>query len=101
MGLLIYDIRKSSNFCHHLQNNQFKNADSTYTIQPRTRGCGGLVVRSRFRDWRVPGSKPDSTEPPPCMRATLHHTQGANRPHAGVVRKLEEGGSRSGVIIVI
>ncbi|GBO46466.1 hypothetical protein AVEN_19924-1, partial [Araneus ventricosus] len=28
-------------------------------------GRGGLVVRSR--DLRVPGSKPDSTEDPPCM----------------------------------
>ncbi|GBN35132.1 hypothetical protein AVEN_133859-1 [Araneus ventricosus] len=27
-----------------------------------------LVVRSRLRDQRVPGSKPDSTEEPPCKR---------------------------------
>ncbi|GBN74466.1 hypothetical protein AVEN_235920-1 [Araneus ventricosus] len=31
------------------------------------RGRGGLVVRSRPRDRRVAGSKPDSTEDPPCM----------------------------------
>ncbi|GBL90798.1 hypothetical protein AVEN_269081-1 [Araneus ventricosus] len=31
------------------------------------RGRGGLVVRSRLWDRRVPGSKPDSTEDPPCM----------------------------------
>ncbi|GBO21894.1 hypothetical protein AVEN_61680-1 [Araneus ventricosus] len=30
-------------------------------------GRGGLVVRSRPRDRRVAGSKPDSTEDPPCM----------------------------------
>ncbi|GBM86926.1 hypothetical protein AVEN_132317-1, partial [Araneus ventricosus] len=31
-------------------------------------GRGGLVVRSRPRDRRVAGLKPDSTEDPPCMR---------------------------------
>ncbi|GBM32686.1 hypothetical protein AVEN_223469-1 [Araneus ventricosus] len=30
-------------------------------------GRGGLVVRSRPRDRGVAGSKPDSTEDPPCM----------------------------------
>ncbi|GBO45363.1 hypothetical protein AVEN_200425-1, partial [Araneus ventricosus] len=28
---------------------------------------GGLVVRSRPRGQRIPGSKPNSTEYPPCM----------------------------------
>ncbi|GBO32320.1 hypothetical protein AVEN_209258-1 [Araneus ventricosus] len=27
---------------------------------------GGLVVRPQLQDWRVAGSKPDSTEDPPC-----------------------------------
>ncbi|GBN58246.1 hypothetical protein AVEN_144231-1 [Araneus ventricosus] len=31
------------------------------------RGRGGLVVRSRLWGRRVPGSKPDSTEDPPCI----------------------------------
>ncbi|GBM24537.1 hypothetical protein AVEN_217118-1 [Araneus ventricosus] len=31
------------------------------------RGRGGLVVRSRPWGRRVPGSRPDSTEDPPCM----------------------------------
>ncbi|GBM50046.1 hypothetical protein AVEN_172927-1 [Araneus ventricosus] len=30
-------------------------------------GRGGLVVRSRHRDRRIAGSKPDSTEDPSCM----------------------------------
>ncbi|GBL73201.1 hypothetical protein AVEN_159266-1 [Araneus ventricosus] len=30
-------------------------------------GRGGLVVRSRLWGRRVPGSKPDSTDDPPCM----------------------------------
>ncbi|GBO26688.1 hypothetical protein AVEN_144310-1, partial [Araneus ventricosus] len=31
-------------------------------------GTRGLVVRSRIRSQRVPGSKPDSiNDPPPCM----------------------------------
>ncbi|GBM92883.1 hypothetical protein AVEN_205215-1 [Araneus ventricosus] len=34
------------------------------------RGRGGLVVRSRPRDRRAPGSKPDSTEDPPYMGPT-------------------------------
>ncbi|GBL77049.1 hypothetical protein AVEN_12699-1 [Araneus ventricosus] len=29
--------------------------------------CEGPVIKSRLWDWRVPGSKPDSTEDPPCM----------------------------------
>ncbi|GBN36320.1 hypothetical protein AVEN_98355-1 [Araneus ventricosus] len=29
---------------------------------------GGLGVRSRFQDWRVPASKPDSTDGPPGSR---------------------------------
>ncbi|GBL75251.1 hypothetical protein AVEN_194481-1 [Araneus ventricosus] len=31
------------------------------------RGWGGLVVRSRPCDRRVPGSKPNTTEDPPCI----------------------------------
>ncbi|GBM28137.1 hypothetical protein AVEN_224194-1 [Araneus ventricosus] len=31
------------------------------------RGRGGLVVRSRPWGRRAPGSRPDSTEDPPCM----------------------------------
>ncbi|GBN52555.1 hypothetical protein AVEN_204170-1 [Araneus ventricosus] len=30
-------------------------------------GIGGLEVGFRLRDWRVPGSKSDPTEDPPCM----------------------------------
>ncbi|GBM32041.1 hypothetical protein AVEN_127380-1 [Araneus ventricosus] len=30
-------------------------------------GRGGLVVRSRLWGRRAPGSKPDSTDDPPCM----------------------------------
>ncbi|GBN04374.1 hypothetical protein AVEN_134724-1, partial [Araneus ventricosus] len=30
-------------------------------------GRGGLVARFRPRDRRFAGSKPDSTEDPPCM----------------------------------
>ncbi|GBL88351.1 hypothetical protein AVEN_151242-1, partial [Araneus ventricosus] len=36
---------------------------------PHLSGCGGLVVRSRLRSQRAPGSKPDSIEDPPCMWA--------------------------------
>ncbi|GBM99553.1 hypothetical protein AVEN_268915-1 [Araneus ventricosus] len=33
----------------------------------RQTGRGGLVVRSQLWGRRVPGSRPDSTEDPPCM----------------------------------
>ncbi|GBN21770.1 hypothetical protein AVEN_155632-1 [Araneus ventricosus] len=33
------------------------------------KGRGGLVVGYRLRGRRVPGSKPDFTKDPPCMRA--------------------------------
>ncbi|GBO32935.1 hypothetical protein AVEN_85383-1, partial [Araneus ventricosus] len=35
-------------------------------------GRGGLVLRSRPRDRRVAGSKPNSTEDPPCMGTIAH-----------------------------
>ncbi|GBM81457.1 hypothetical protein AVEN_214213-1 [Araneus ventricosus] len=34
---------------------------------PDCQGRGGLVVRYRLWGQRAPGSKPDSTEDPPCM----------------------------------
>ncbi|GBM47392.1 hypothetical protein AVEN_136445-1, partial [Araneus ventricosus] len=36
-------------------------------FQPLNGGLGGLVLRSRTRNRRVAGSKPDSIEDPPCM----------------------------------
>ncbi|GBL74585.1 hypothetical protein AVEN_235496-1 [Araneus ventricosus] len=36
---------------------------------------GGLVVRSRLWGRRVPGSKPHSTEDPPCIRNLIHHAK--------------------------
>ncbi|GBO22659.1 hypothetical protein AVEN_76021-1 [Araneus ventricosus] len=34
---------------------------------PYYRGRGGLVARLRLWDRKIPGSKPDSPEDPPCM----------------------------------
>ncbi|GBM30099.1 hypothetical protein AVEN_78502-1 [Araneus ventricosus] len=50
-----------------------------HTLYP---GRGGLVVRSRPRSWRVPGSKPDSTEEPSCKRVwcTLNLSELNNHP---------------------
>ncbi|GBN38781.1 hypothetical protein AVEN_112832-1 [Araneus ventricosus] len=39
---------------------------------PFIRGRGGLVVRSRPRDKRVIGLKPDSTEDPPSIKPVVH-----------------------------
>ncbi|GBM78953.1 hypothetical protein AVEN_44404-1, partial [Araneus ventricosus] len=59
-----------------------------------SRGRSGLVVRCQLRDWRVPGSKPDSTEDPLRMRAwcSLNLTSWVERPPDGVVRKFGEAG---------
>ncbi|GBN26881.1 hypothetical protein AVEN_62795-1 [Araneus ventricosus] len=50
---------------------------------------GGLVVRSRIRGRRVPGSKPDSTEGPLCVWAcfVLNNTPWVKRLPACEVRK--------------
>ncbi|GBN37930.1 hypothetical protein AVEN_126745-1 [Araneus ventricosus] len=42
-----------------------KGLNQCYAIT--NRGRGGLVVRSRPRSLRIPGSNPDSTIDPPCM----------------------------------
>ncbi|GBM89339.1 hypothetical protein AVEN_175783-1 [Araneus ventricosus] len=42
------------------------------------RGPGDLVVRSRLRGRRAPGSKPYSTEDRPCMRACCTLNRGPN-----------------------
>ncbi|GBL96376.1 hypothetical protein AVEN_43698-1 [Araneus ventricosus] len=63
-----------------------------YTLLTRERGRGGLVVRSRPRGRRVPGSKSDSSEDPPLM-GSLHgklYVVAKCRP-VGVVRKFGEG----------
>ncbi|GBM14939.1 hypothetical protein AVEN_116592-1 [Araneus ventricosus] len=41
----------------------------TESLPDRLLGHGGLVVRSRLRGRRVPGSKPDSTKRPAGVRA--------------------------------
>ncbi|GBM75195.1 hypothetical protein AVEN_263048-1 [Araneus ventricosus] len=40
---------------------------SLLRIRGSSLGRGGLVLWSRLRGWKVPGSKPYSTEDPPCM----------------------------------
>ncbi|GBN83307.1 hypothetical protein AVEN_63657-1 [Araneus ventricosus] len=66
------------------------------SVHMNTEGRSGLVVRLRIR---VPGSKPDSTEDPPCMWPcfTLNHMYEAKRPPASVLRKL---GERSVVLVI-
>ncbi|GBN87362.1 hypothetical protein AVEN_50926-1 [Araneus ventricosus] len=55
-------------------------------------GRGGLVVRSRPRDRRVAGSKPDSTEDASCMGPVAPQSYAvAKRPPVGVAWKLGEG----------
>ncbi|GBL82701.1 hypothetical protein AVEN_263761-1 [Araneus ventricosus] len=53
------------------------------------KGRGGLVVRSRLRGRRAPGSKPNSTGDPPCVGPAKSYVV-AKRPPADVVWKLAE-----------
>ncbi|GBM39122.1 hypothetical protein AVEN_162641-1 [Araneus ventricosus] len=55
---------------------------------------GGLVIRSRLQDQRVPGSIPDPTEDSPCMWTccALNHTLGGKRPPASVVQMFGQKG---------
>ncbi|GBN61335.1 hypothetical protein AVEN_249648-1, partial [Araneus ventricosus] len=53
-------------------------------------GCCDLAVRSQFRGWRAPDSKPNSPEDPPCVWPIARHAV-AKCPPAGVVWKLGEG----------
>ncbi|GBN29415.1 hypothetical protein AVEN_246804-1 [Araneus ventricosus] len=66
-----------------------------------TRGRSDLVVRSWCR--RIPDSKPDSTEDPPCMRAlcTLNLTLRVKLPPAVLVRNFGKRRANSSVVLVI
>ncbi|GBN09386.1 hypothetical protein AVEN_177275-1 [Araneus ventricosus] len=65
-------------------------------------GRGGLVARSRTWGRRAPGSKPDSTEDPPCMgpaaRQIIRSGQTPSR-WRGV--EVWRGGASSGVVLII
>ncbi|GBM82536.1 hypothetical protein AVEN_173514-1, partial [Araneus ventricosus] len=53
--------------------------------------CG---LKSWLQGWKVSGSKPNSTEDPPCICAGLLHIRsniGAKRPPADVLWKFGEG----------
>ncbi|GBL79049.1 hypothetical protein AVEN_48996-1 [Araneus ventricosus] len=60
-------------------------------------GRGGIVVESRPRSLRAPGSKPHSHEDPSCLWAqrTLNPTS-VKLPPTAVVRKFGEGSAGSG-----
>ncbi|GBM94870.1 hypothetical protein AVEN_210631-1 [Araneus ventricosus] len=58
----------------------------------RLYGCGGLVAGSRPRDRMAAGSKPDSTEDPPCMGPAAAATK---CPPAGVASQLAQVSSSS------
>ncbi|GBM71090.1 hypothetical protein AVEN_146305-1 [Araneus ventricosus] len=65
---------------------------------------GGLVIRSRPRDRRVPGLKPDSTEEPPCKWVWC--TLNPSAPHVLPLvwcesLERERGGASSDVVLVI
>ncbi|GBM99875.1 hypothetical protein AVEN_174556-1 [Araneus ventricosus] len=60
-----------------------------------------LSSRFRLRGRKVPGSKPDSTEDPPCMvSCTLNHTWEVNCPPALVVQKFKEESAILGLALV-
>ncbi|GBN14357.1 hypothetical protein AVEN_36723-1 [Araneus ventricosus] len=60
-------------------------------IFTKNRGRGGLMVRSPLWGRRVPGSKPDSTEDPPCMGPVARQViRSCQTPTVGVAWKLGE-----------
>ncbi|GBN64827.1 hypothetical protein AVEN_74602-1 [Araneus ventricosus] len=58
-------------------------------------GYGCLVVRSQFRSRSVPGSKPNSTDDPPCMcgigALQIQRRGSKSSPLAGVMQKFGKG----------
>ncbi|GBM43676.1 hypothetical protein AVEN_78042-1 [Araneus ventricosus] len=69
--------------------------------RPYNRVHGGLVIRSRLRSCRIPGSKLDSTEDPRCLWAWCSpNLMWVKRPPASAVRNLGERSPSSGVIII-
>ncbi|GBN69777.1 hypothetical protein AVEN_147249-1 [Araneus ventricosus] len=65
-------------------------------------GRGGLVLRSRPRDRRAAGSKPDSTEDSPCMGpAARQITRSGQTPSRWCGAEVWRGGASSGVVLAI
>ncbi|GBM85933.1 hypothetical protein AVEN_97553-1 [Araneus ventricosus] len=62
-----------------------------------------LMIRPWLRDHKVPDSKPDSTEDPPCMRVwrTFSLPSWSKCSPAGMVRKFGEWCTGIGVALVI
>ncbi|GBN96818.1 hypothetical protein AVEN_243057-1 [Araneus ventricosus] len=59
----------------------------------KTQGRGGLVVKSRLSGRRVPGSKPDSSDDPPCMgSAALKIIRSGQTPSRRCGLKARRGG---------
>ncbi|GBL93254.1 hypothetical protein AVEN_42691-1 [Araneus ventricosus] len=71
--------------------------DLHFNVRP---GRGGLVVRPRPRDWRVAGSKPDSTEDPPrtgpAARQIIRSGQTPSRFGEGVPAQVSSSSSDRG-----
>ncbi|GBM93524.1 hypothetical protein AVEN_168013-1 [Araneus ventricosus] len=85
-----------------LKQNVWRSRTATINeLRAKYQGHGSLVLRSRLQGRKVPGSKPVSTEEPPCtgpysyIAAVLSYT--SERPHvlSDVVRKFGEVSSSS------
>ncbi|GBM84881.1 hypothetical protein AVEN_130537-1 [Araneus ventricosus] len=71
-------------------------------VRTITGGRGGLVVRSRPRDRRVAGSKPDFTKNPPCMGpAASQIIRSVQTSSRWCGAEAWRGGASSGVVLVI
>ncbi|GBN40809.1 hypothetical protein AVEN_16221-1, partial [Araneus ventricosus] len=63
---------------------------------------GSLVVRSRLRGRRAPGSKPDSTEDPPCMGPAVRQIiRSGQTPSRWCGVEPWRGGANPGAVFVI
>ncbi|GBN83169.1 hypothetical protein AVEN_163939-1 [Araneus ventricosus] len=87
----------------HLSDSDYCSCGGIGTALPPCHGgSGGLVVWSRLWGRRIPGSKPDYTEDPPCMgpvaRQIIRSGQTSSR-WCGV--EVWRGCASSGVVLVI
>ncbi|GBN99261.1 hypothetical protein AVEN_151070-1 [Araneus ventricosus] len=83
----------------------FKEYSRWYYSMQSYQGRNGLMVRSQLHGPRVPGSKPDSTEDPPCIVPVVVKSdmvcQTSSPLEVAVEAWLGDGGTDSGVVLVI